>query len=62
MLRARRLDGQTATDVDPWLGWRDCLRGGVDLHWVPGSHESMLQAQNVGNVAEAIREYCRGLA
>lgn len=62
LLRARRLDGQTAADADPCLGWRDCLTGGVDLHWVPGSHESMLQAQNVGNVAEAIREYCRGLA
>ncbi|HXD32280.1 MAG TPA: alpha/beta fold hydrolase, partial [Pyrinomonadaceae bacterium] len=37
------------------LGWRDLVSAGVDVHYVPGNHESMIKDPEVGAVGEVIR-------
>ena len=61
LIRGRLLGGLTDMAPDPLMGWRSCLTGEIRLEWVSGSHESILQQQNVESVAESIRRYCREL-
>jgi thioesterase domain-containing protein len=49
----RALEGRDRISTVPDLGWGD-YTGGVTLHWVEGSHETMLEPRNVHHVAERI--------
>jgi aspartate racemase len=41
---------------EPDLGWSTMARGGVQVHTVPGSHESMLREPKVRRLAAALRK------
>jgi amino acid adenylation domain-containing protein len=40
---------------DPQFGWGDLVAGGLDIHYVPGSHLSLLEEPHVGMVAERLQ-------
>jgi amino acid adenylation domain-containing protein len=40
---------------DPTLGWSKLAGGGVDVHWVPGNHLTMLRKPHVQVLAEQLR-------
>jgi amino acid adenylation domain-containing protein len=42
-------------DRDPTLGWSKLAGGGVDVHWVPGNHLTMLRKPHVQVLAEQLR-------
>ena len=42
---------------DPLQGWGNILLGGVDLKWIPGSHESMLMEQTTPELAGIIEAW-----
>ncbi|HEY4592137.1 MAG TPA: thioesterase domain-containing protein, partial [Thermoanaerobaculia bacterium] len=39
---------------DPTLGWGTVAKGGVEVHTVPGSHQTIIEAPNVEILAEAL--------
>lgn len=41
---------------DPFMGWQDVVTGQVELHQVPGYHDSILSASHVGHLASVLRE------
>jgi thioesterase domain-containing protein/acyl carrier protein len=41
---------QRITD-DPALGWESLTLGGIEIHWIPGAHETMLSPPHVESVA-----------
>jgi thioesterase domain-containing protein len=43
------------SSLGPDLGWRDLVSAGVDVHYVPGDHESMIKDPAVGAVGDVIR-------
>jgi thioesterase domain-containing protein len=42
-------------DAEETLGWGALAQGGVDLHWVPGTHETLVHAPHVQALAERLR-------
>ncbi len=42
---------------DPQFGWGELVAGGVDIHYIPGSHLNMLNEPSVQVVAEKL-QYC----
>jgi aspartate racemase len=44
---------------DPHLGWGKLARGGVDLHFIPGGHESVLKEPYVQGLAAALKKCLR---
>jgi thioesterase domain-containing protein len=40
---------------DPTLGWSKVAGGGVDVHWIPGNHLTMLKKPHVQVLAEQLR-------
>lgn len=44
-----------ANDDDPTLGWGALARGGVEIHAVPGSHDTMVQPPHVTALADCLR-------
>lgn len=62
LVRAQQGIGPGSTETDPYLGWQRCLKKGLTLQWVPGSHETILHEQNIGPLAEAIRHYAGSLS
>ena len=38
-----------------YYGWQDLARGGVEVHYIPGSHRGILQEPNVALLAEKLR-------
>lgn len=50
----RSLEDPTVRE-DPALGWGPIAEGGLEIHNVPGDHESMLSELHVRNVAEKIQ-------
>ena len=40
---------------DPQFGWGDVVAGGIDIHYVPGSHLSLLKEPHVRVVAEKLQ-------
>ena len=47
----RPLDGD-----DPYLGWRDLVSGGIEVHHIPASHLNILQEPGVTVLAAKLRE------
>ena len=41
--------------TDPLLGWGEYALGGVSLHWVSGSHETMLAAEHAPALGAEMR-------
>jgi len=38
-----------------YYGWQELARGGVEIHYIPGSHRGILQEPNVALLAEKLR-------
>jgi amino acid adenylation domain-containing protein len=47
--------------ANPTLGWERFARGGVDVHAVPGSHESCIRDPHVLRLARALQHCLRGV-
>ncbi len=43
------------TRYDPQFGWGNLVTGGIDIHYIPGSHTSFLDEPHVQVVAEKLR-------
>jgi thioesterase domain-containing protein len=44
-------------DVDPYLGWHQYPKHGIDVQFVPGSHATMMQMPNVATMARKLAPY-----
>ena len=44
---------------DARLGWGKLAKGGVDIHFIPGDHDSVLKEPYVQGLAEALRKCLR---
>ncbi|RKG47808.1 alpha/beta fold hydrolase, partial [Corallococcus sp. AB011P] len=43
-------------DVPRHRGWEPLVRGGLEVHDVPGSHHALMQDPNLGSIIERLRE------
>jgi thioesterase domain-containing protein len=50
-------EGSRVPSLDPDLGWRTLTTAGVDVHHVPGDHESVLKSPDVSVVGDVMRHY-----
>ncbi len=48
-------DDAVGMQYDPQFGWGDLVAGGIDIHYVPGSHLSLLKEPYVRVVAEKLQ-------
>src|SRR5258708_21207755 len=48
-----------AEDVDPYYGWHKYAKNGVDLHFVPGSHGTMMQMPTARVLADKLVPYLK---
>ncbi|WP_375515431.1 amino acid adenylation domain-containing protein [uncultured Nostoc sp.] len=48
-------DEAIATQYDPQFGWGEVVAGGLDIHYVPGSHLGLLNEPHVQELAETLR-------
>lgn len=48
-------------DQDETWGWRDLVKGGVDVHDVPGNHLNLLRHPNASAIAKILRRYLDSL-
>ncbi|MFN6485180.1 MULTISPECIES: non-ribosomal peptide synthetase [unclassified Nostoc] len=48
-------DEAIGTQYDPQFGWGDVIVGGLDIHYVPGSHLDILHEPHVQVLAEKLR-------
>ncbi|GAX43384.1 amino acid adenylation domain-containing protein [Tolypothrix sp. NIES-4075] len=48
-------DEAVGIEYDPQFGWGDLIVGGLDIHYVPGSHNSLLYEPHVQVVAEKLK-------
>jgi thioesterase domain-containing protein len=46
-------------DLDPCMGWQKYAKEGVDVHFVPGDHGTMIQMPNVLVLAEKLVPYLK---
>jgi thioesterase domain-containing protein len=53
LLRAGEASTQT---IVPHLGWGPLAVGGVEIHWVPGDHNTVIEPPNVAAVGRVLRE------
>jgi thioesterase domain-containing protein/acyl carrier protein len=51
----RASEEATANSQDLTLGWEELATEGVDLHWVPGNHSSMVREPHVQVLAKQLR-------
>src|ERR687885_1169755 len=51
----RASEGAVADSQDLTLGWQELASEGVDLHWVPGNHLTMVREPHVQLVAKHLR-------
>jgi aspartate racemase len=52
----RACDAGLRRDNDPQMGWGQLALGGVDVHEIPGNHETILAEPNVRVLAEKLRK------
>ncbi|MEH2003485.1 MAG: amino acid adenylation domain-containing protein [Nostoc sp.] len=48
-------DEAIGVEYDPQFGWGDLLLGGLDIHYIPGSHLDVLNEPHVQVLAETLR-------
>ncbi|AVH67903.1 amino acid adenylation domain-containing protein [Nostoc sp. 'Peltigera membranacea cyanobiont' N6] len=51
----RYRDEAVGTQYDPQFGWSNLVLGGLDVHYIPGSHLEMLKEPHVQVLAETLR-------
>ncbi|MEC4813297.1 MAG: amino acid adenylation domain-containing protein [Scytonema sp. PMC 1069.18] len=51
-----RDDEATGVVYDPQFGWGEVVSGGVDVHYVPGSHTTLLSKPYVQTLAETLKD------
>jgi thioesterase domain-containing protein len=52
----RALNGNGFANNGPHYGWNDLAAGGVEVHDVPGTHNSMVQEPHVRALAEKLEQ------
>jgi len=52
----RTLEQNSAYEVDEDLGWSAVAQGGVDVHYVPGTHFTIFSEENVSILAKKVEE------
>jgi thioesterase domain-containing protein len=57
-----RTEDETRSDAvgvqyDPQFGWGNLVAGGLDIHYIPGSHLTLFHEPSVKVVAEKLRDY-----
>ncbi len=62
LLRAQSIDKNMGPSEDIYLGWREHILHDLQLQWIAGTHETILQDQNVEHMAKAIHDYRGSLA
>ncbi len=62
LLRAQNMDKNMSPSEDIYLGWREHILHDLQLQWIAGTHETILQDQNVEHMAKAINNYRGSLA
>ena len=50
-------DRRAEYDDDETLGWKTCVRGGVEVHVTPGDHVSMMRSPHVEVLVDRLSEY-----
>ncbi len=48
-------DEGVGREYDPQFGWGELIVGGLDIHYIPGSHDSLLYEPHVQVVAEKLK-------
>ena len=48
-------EGEVARSQDPTLGWGELAAQGVDIHWVPGDHKTMIREPHVQVLAQQLQ-------
>jgi thioesterase domain-containing protein len=48
-------DGVAADAEDPTIGWENIARAGVEIHWLPGDHHSMVAQPHVQQLAAQLQ-------
>ncbi|MDF5709057.1 MAG: amino acid adenylation domain-containing protein [Nostoc sp. S4] len=51
----RNRDEAIGTQYDPQFGWGDLVTGGLDIHYVPGSHLSLFREPHVQVLADILK-------
>ncbi|NMG19780.1 non-ribosomal peptide synthetase [Brasilonema bromeliae SPC951] len=49
-------DDAVGVKSEPLLGWDKLVTGGIDVHYIPGSHYTLFEEPNVRVLAEKLRE------
>jgi len=52
----RTFDQDSAYEVAKDLGWGAVAQGGVDIHYVPGTHLTIFSEENVSILAKKVEE------
>ncbi len=50
-------DGVAADAEDPTIGWENLARAGVEIHWLPGDHHTMVAQPHVQQLAAQL-QFC----
>ncbi|ARV57485.1 non-ribosomal peptide synthetase [Nostocales cyanobacterium HT-58-2] len=50
-------DHAVGVQSDPFLGWGKIITGGIDLHYIPGSHTTLFDEPHVRVLADKLKEY-----
>ncbi|MCP6762150.1 MAG: amino acid adenylation domain-containing protein [Fischerella sp. CENA71] len=48
-------EGLAVESEEPTLGWKNLAKGGVDIHWIPGDHLTLISKPNVEILAQKLR-------
>ena len=48
-------DGVAADAADPTIGWKNLARAGVEIHWLPGDHHTMVAQPHVQELAAQLQ-------
>lgn len=61
LIRPKKETLSAFTIPDKYLAWKGVLKGGVELEWVDGDHESMLKEPFVNQVGSHVLKYLKSM-